>query len=155
MGYIAENCVTELYYVLKLAFAFILGGIIGWEREIAGKEAGIRTFGCISMGSAAFSIISPLMNFADPSRIAAQIVSGIGFLGAGIFIKGGIQPRGLTTAASLWVSAAVGTAVGFSLYIVATGLALTTAISLHLPSARLWTKLSTKQKRKVSSQNKE
>lgn len=142
----SHSWLDELYFVVKLAYAFLLGGVIGWEREIAGKEAGIRTFGCIAMGSAAFSIISPILNFADPSRIAAQIVSGIGFLGAGIFIKGGSQTRGLTTAASLWVSAAVGTAVGFSLYIVATGLAITTAVSLHLPSVRMWRKLSKKQK---------
>ena len=64
----------------------MLGAVIGWEREIAGKEAGIRTFGYISMGSAAFSIFSPLPDFADHSRIAAQIVLGIGFLGSGLFV---------------------------------------------------------------------
>ena len=143
------NWGIELFYVLKLIFAFILGGIIGWEREIAGKDAGIRTFGCIAMGSAAFSIFSQLMSFADTSRIAAQIVLGIGFLGSGLFINSGRRPRGLTTAASLWVSAAVGMAVGFSLYVVATGLSLITAATLHIPSAQFWKKLSKKSKRAV------
>lgn len=136
----------ELFFVLKLILAFFLGGLIGWEREIAGKDAGIRTFGCIAMGSAAFSIFSPLLSFADSSRIAAQIVLGIGFLGSGLFVNKDNRPKGLTTAASLWVSAAVGMAVGFSLYIVATGLALITAATLHIPSANFWTMLSKKSK---------
>jgi putative Mg2+ transporter-C (MgtC) family protein len=142
-----SSVLQELFYVLKLVFAFVLGGIIGWERELAGKEAGIRTFGCIAMGSAAFSIFSPLVNFADNSRIAAQIVLGIGFLGSGIFMRGE-KTAGLTTAASMWVSAAVGMAVGFSLYIVATGLALITAASLHMPSLKYWKILSGKSKKK-------
>ena len=99
----------QLYYVAHLAFAFLLGACIGWERELAGKEAGIRTFGGIAMGSAAFSILSPLLGFADNSRIAAQIVLGIGFLGSGLFVRRDDGQSGLTTAASLWCSAAVGT----------------------------------------------
>jgi len=144
-----QQWTQELYFVGKLAFAFLLGGVIGWEREIAGKEAGIRTFGCIAMGSAAFSIFSPLLNFADASRIAAQIVLGIGFLGSGLFFQQKDKPAGLTTAASLWVSAAVGMGVGFSYYVVAIGLSLITAASLHLPSSRLWSKLSKKKKRSI------
>ena len=146
-----SSVLQELFYVLKLVFAFVLGGIIGWERELAGKEAGIRTFGCIAMGSAAFSIFSPLVNFADNSRIAAQIVLGIGFLGSGIFMRGENKTAGLTTAASMWVSAAVGMGVGFSLYIVATGLALITAASLHMPSLKYWKMLSEKGKKKDRS----
>ncbi|NCP62212.1 MAG: MgtC/SapB family protein [Alphaproteobacteria bacterium] len=137
----------QLFYVAHLAFAFLLGAVIGWERERAGKEAGIRTFGCISMGSAAFSILSPLLGFADNSRIAAQIVLGIGFLGSGLFVRTGDRPSGLTTAASLWVSAAVGMSVGFSLYFLAVGLAIITALSLHLPSVNAWMRVSKKKNR--------
>jgi len=131
--------------------AFLLGAIIGWERERAGKEAGIRTFGCISMGSAAFSILSPVLGFADNSRIAAQIVLGIGFLGSGLFVRTGDTPSGLTTAASLWVSAAVGMAVGFSLHLLAFGLAILTALSLHLPSVNVWMRVSRKTKRRAKA----
>ncbi len=144
----------QLFYVAHLAFAFLLGAVIGWEREHAGKEAGIRTFGCISMGSAAFSILSPLLGFADNSRIAAQIVLGIGFLGSGLFVRTGDKPSGLTTAASLWVSAAVGMAVGFSLYFLATGLAAITAMSLYLPSVRAWKRVSKKKKRRIKAEAK-
>lgn len=141
----------QLFYIAHLAFAFLLGAIIGWERERAGKEAGIRTFGCISMGSCAFSILSPLLGFADNSRIAAQIVLGIGFLGSGLFVRNGDKATGLTTAAGLWVSAAVGMSVGFSLYILAAGLSILTALSLHLPSIKAWNRVSKKQKRHLKA----
>ena len=144
---------TELVYIARLIFAFLLGAIIGWERELAGKEAGIRTFGCIAMGSAAFSILSPLMGFADNSRIAAQIVLGIGFLGSGLFARSTADSGGLTTAASLWVSAAVGMAVGFSIYLVAIGLSIITAFSLHLAHSKYWWKLSKKTKRRSKKIN--
>lgn len=142
---------VQLFYVSHLAFAFLLGAVIGWERERAGKEAGIRTFGCIAMGSAAFSILSPLLGFADNSRIAAQIVLGIGFLGSGLFVRNADKPSGLTTAASLWVSAAVGMSVGFSLYYFAIGLSAITALSLHLPSVNAWIRISKKKKRRTKA----
>ena len=138
----------QLYYVAHLAFAFLLGACIGWERELAGKEAGIRTFGGIAMGSAAFSILSPLLGFADNSRIAAQIVLGIGFLGSGLFVRRDDGQSGLTTAASLWCSAAVGMSVGFSLYIFAVGLTAITALSLYLPSIKAWMRISKKNRRR-------
>ncbi len=141
----------QLFYIAHLAFAFLMGAIIGWERERAGKAAGIRTFGCIAMGSAAFSILSPLLGFADNSRIAAQIVLGIGFLGSGLFVRNGDTPSGLTTAASLWVSAAVGMSIGFSLYYFAMGLTTITALSLHLPSIKAWVVVSKKKKRRVKA----
>lgn len=144
----------QLFYVAHLAFAFLLGAVIGWERERAGKAAGIRTFGCIAMGSAAFSILSPLLGFADNSRIAAQIVLGIGFLGSGLFVRNGDTPSGLTTAASLWVSAAVGMSIGFSLYYFAMGLTAITALSLHLPSIKAWVVVSKKKKRRVTAAKK-
>ena len=100
--------------VIKLFVAIILGGIVGWEREINDRPAGLRTHVLVAMGSALITIVS--MSFQgpglDPSRIAAQIVSGIGFLGAGAILRRGNIVRGLTTAASLWVVAAIGMAVG-------------------------------------------
>ncbi len=141
----------QLYYVSHLALAFTLGATIGWERERAGKEAGIRTFGCICMGSAAFSILSPLLGFADNSRIAAQIVLGIGFLSSGLFVRREERQSGLTTAASLWCAAAVGMSVGFSLYIFAIGLTAITAISLHLPSVKAWMRISKKKRARMKA----
>ena len=108
--------------IIRLAVATILGGLLGLEREIHGRPAGLRTHLLVSLGAAAFMIMSPLFeritpNFTgDPGRIAAQIVSGIGFLGAGAIVKEGVTIRGLTTAACLWVAAAIGMASGAALY---------------------------------------
>jgi putative Mg2+ transporter-C (MgtC) family protein len=123
---------------LRLLFACALGGLIGFERELRDREAGIRTHLLVSLGSALFTIISAygfhefLTNGgnivrADPSRIAAQIVTGIGFLGAGAIIREGLSVRGLTTAATLWVVAAIGMSCGAGYYWPA---AATTALTL-------------------------
>ncbi|MEN6370621.1 MAG: MgtC/SapB family protein [Armatimonadota bacterium] len=100
--------------VLRLLLAVVLGGLIGLEREAHGRPAGLRTHILVSLGAALFTIISQSYTGArsDPSRIASQIVSGIGFLGAGTIIRQGSIIRGLTTAASLWTTAAIGMAVG-------------------------------------------
>jgi putative Mg2+ transporter-C (MgtC) family protein len=108
--------------IIRLAVATLLGAILGLEREIHGRPAGLRTHLLVSLGAAAFMIMSPLvagMNPGfpgDPGRIAAQIVTGIGFLGAGAIVKEGVNIRGLTTAACLWVAAAIGMACGAALY---------------------------------------
>ena len=108
--------------IIRLAIAALLGGILGLEREIHGRPAGLRTHLLVSLGAAAFMIMSPLVagmnpNFpGDPGRISAQIVTGIGFLGAGAIVKEGVSIRGLTTAACLWVAAAIGMACGAALY---------------------------------------
>jgi putative Mg2+ transporter-C (MgtC) family protein len=112
----------ELELAARLVIALVLGAVIGLEREIDRQPAGFRTHALVSLGSAFFTIISAY-GFADatldPSRIAAQIVSGIGFIGAGTILhqSGGI--RGLTTAASLWSVAAVGMAAGAGLLLLA------------------------------------
>lgn len=120
----------------QLALAVFFGALIGIERTLARKEAGTRTFAVVSLGSALFSIISinalkylpvtGLMEF-DPTRIAAQIVTGVGFIGAGVVIFAQSKLQGVTTAAGLWLAAAIGMAVGFKFYaaaIFATVLAL-------------------------------
>ena len=103
-----------LIFTSQILLAIVLGGILGWQRERIGKSAGPRTYALVSSGSALFTMLS-LYGFgiAEPARIAAQIVTGIGFLGAGIIIhKNGGVVEGLTTAAGLWAVAAVGMAVG-------------------------------------------
>ena len=102
----------------QLLLAVILGIAIGLERELAHKTAGMRTFAMVSLGSCLFSIISQGIMGADPARIAAQIVVGIGFLGAGSIIFRERHVQGLTTAAGLWAVAAIGMAVGFKLYLI-------------------------------------
>jgi len=103
--------------LLRLFVAAALGGAIGLERELRERQAGLRTHLVVSVGAALFTLVSAY-GFAsfdgkvDPSRIAAQIVSGIGFLGAGAIIRQGLSVRGLTTAASLWLVAAIGMAAG-------------------------------------------
>jgi putative Mg2+ transporter-C (MgtC) family protein len=113
--------------LLRLALAALLGGLIGFERELREREAGLRTHLLVSLGSALFTIVGAYgfhafldsganVVRADPTRIAAQIVTGIGFLGAGAIIRQGLSVRGLTTAATLWVVAAVGLASGAGYY---------------------------------------
>jgi putative Mg2+ transporter-C (MgtC) family protein len=103
--------------LLRLFVAAVLGGAIGLERELRERQAGLRTHLVVSVGSALFTLVSAygFHSFdgkVDPTRIAAQIVSGIGFLGAGAIIRQGLSVRGLTTAASLWLVAAIGMAAG-------------------------------------------
>jgi putative Mg2+ transporter-C (MgtC) family protein len=103
--------------LLRLFVAAALGGAIGLERELRERQAGLRTHLVVSVGSALFTLVSAygFHSFdgkVDPTRIAAQIVSGIGFLGAGAIIRQGLSVRGLTTAASLWLVAAIGMASG-------------------------------------------
>lgn len=105
----------------QLSLAAFLGLLVGIERRMAYKFAGMRTHALVAMGSALFSIISSALTgpTIDPTRVAAQIVTGIGFLGAGIIVFQDSKVRGLTTAAGIWSIAAVGMAVGFKLYAVA------------------------------------
>jgi putative Mg2+ transporter-C (MgtC) family protein len=101
----------------RLAFAAILGGLIGLERELRGYPAGIRTMALITMGSMLFTDVSQILGGDD--RVAAGIVTGIGFLGAGVIFREGYTVRGITTAATIWASAAIGMAIGRELYLVA------------------------------------
>jgi len=118
--------VWELEIVIRLLLAAVLGGLIGLEREALNKSAGFRTHTLVSVGSCLIMIvsISIFLQFSqsaniDPARIAAQVVSGIGFLGAGTIMRSGANVKGLTTAATLWVVAGIGLAVGSGSYLAA------------------------------------
>jgi putative Mg2+ transporter-C (MgtC) family protein len=98
--------------VLRLALALLLGSAIGFERQWNQKMAGLRTNALVALGSCGFVVFSAMVGQGDPTRVAAQVVSGIGFLGAGIILREGINVHGLNTAATLWCSAMVGTFSG-------------------------------------------
>lgn len=102
--------------ILQILFSIILGILIGLEREKHGKSVGIRTVSLITLGSTLFCLMSPTIFSGDNSRIIAQIVSGIGFLGTGIIFKNGDTVHGLTTAATIWAAAAIGCLVGTFMY---------------------------------------
>lgn len=106
-----------LYFVLRLLLSLVLGGILGWQRERIGKAAGPRTYALVALGSTLFTLLSlTAFGSADPAKVAAQIITGIGFLGAGVILHKQGTIEGITTAAGLWAVAAVGMAVGVGWY---------------------------------------
>lgn len=107
----------EIYFDLVLAF--ICGLVIGGERELKGKPAGISTQTLVMSAATIFTYLSHITGPGDPNRIAAQIVSGVGFLGAGIILKSENRVTNLTTAASIWYSASIGMALGFNQHLLA------------------------------------
>ncbi|HRB55732.1 MAG TPA: MgtC/SapB family protein, partial [Ferruginibacter sp.] len=100
----------------QVVFAFVIGAIIGIEREFRSKPAGFRTMILICVGSCLFTILSKESDSGSADRIASNIVTGIGFIGAGVIFKEGISINGITTAALIWVTAALGMAIGFHNY---------------------------------------
>lgn len=128
---------VQIDVLVRLAVAAAFGMVIGVERELGAQAAGLRTHMLVAIGACLFTLVSAYgfqgldgASETDPSRLAAQIVTGIGFLGAGAILREGQAVRGLTTAASLWVVAAVGIAVGVGMYF-ASGAAVTiTVLSL-------------------------
>jgi len=146
------NIAFDFDMIIRLLLASLLGGLIGLEREVHGRPAGFRTHLLVSLGACLFTIASIDFyrlygNFSgtgpvgvDPARVAAQVVTGIGFLGAGAIIKERASIRGLTTAACLWVAAAVGLACGSGMYhaaIVVTVLAVLSLLLLKKVENRL------------------
>jgi putative Mg2+ transporter-C (MgtC) family protein len=114
----------DVELMVRISLAFILGGIIGYERESIQRPAGLRTHMLVAAGSAAFTVVSVYAfigqgTVRDPSRVAAQVVAGVGFLGAGTIWRTSSTVRGLTTAASIWLVAAVGMLAGSGLYLLA------------------------------------
>jgi putative Mg2+ transporter-C (MgtC) family protein len=114
---------ADLDMLLRLSTAALFGGLIGFERELHGKEAGVRTYALVCLGSALIMIVSiqifetySKVAAVDPSRIAAQVVSGVGFLGAGAIIRNPKEIKGLTTAAGIWTASGIGLACGLGHY---------------------------------------
>ncbi|MCK0115045.1 MgtC/SapB family protein [Gelidibacter sp. F63206] len=144
--------ITE--YIFRIGAAFLLGGIIGFERQWQQKDAGLRTNTLVAIGAASYVLLSlDLHSLAggDPGRVTAQIVTGIGFIGAGVIMKDGFGVRGLNTAATIWCSAAVGTLAGMGFFagaIVTTTAVVLSHLTLRPISVRL-SKLSAYRKTKV------
>lgn len=110
----------EALMALRVVVAVLLGGFVGWEREWHAREAGIRTYGAVSLGACVFALISThIATGNNPHVIAAGVVTGIGFLGAGVILRDQGNVVGLTTAATLWATASVGLATGYGMYTLA------------------------------------
>ncbi|MBP7774739.1 MgtC/SapB family protein [Candidatus Woesebacteria bacterium] len=119
---------NEIQLIIDVFLSFLAGFVIGAERESRGKDAGISTHTMVIIGAMLFTYMSSLVDPASESRIAAQIVSGIGFLGAGLIVKDGANVKNLTTAASIWVAGAIGMAFGFNYH--AIGIIVTLVITI-------------------------
>ena len=132
-----ENLSAQLWILPNLLLSVLMGFIIGFERKVRFKEAGIRTHTIVCVGSALMMIVSKYaFDVADEARVAAQIVTGVGFLGAGMIVYRKNEVRGLTTAAGVWATAGVGMACGGGLYIIALGATLVIIAAqclFHLP----------------------
>ncbi len=125
----------QLALVVRLALGLVLGALVGWEREMQQEQAGFRTYALVGLGAALFTAVSATAFAAaspDPTRIAAQIVTGIGFIGGGAILRAGATVRGLSTAASLWGVAAIGLAAGAGLYVLAVAGALLVVFALEV-----------------------
>jgi putative Mg2+ transporter-C (MgtC) family protein len=133
---------VDLDVICRIVMAFVLGGIIGWERERHGISAGIRTYGSICLGACLFSIVSANIPGADPSRVAAQVATGVGFLGGGVIFRQGNYVSGLTTAATLWATAAIGLAVAFGMYVITIVTSILMVLLLFLPRLPWWKKFT-------------
>ena len=120
--------------VLRLLLAAVMGAAIGAQREWSGKPAGLRTLALISLGAALFAVISQYgFTGGNPSMIAAQVVSGVGFLGAGAILHNQNTVEGLTTAATVWVAAGIGLAVGSGFYLLSITVTVIGLIILFIP----------------------
>ena len=135
----------QLELVGRLALAVVLGSVLGWERQMGRHPAGLRTHMLVSLGAAAYTVAGAYGGWAllsggvgtveDPGRVAAQIITGIGFLGAGTIWRASAEEnviRGLTTAASIWVAASIGMLSGYGLYVLAAGTAILSFVVLRL-----------------------
>jgi putative Mg2+ transporter-C (MgtC) family protein len=130
----------ELKPILQVLLAAVLGALVGWQRERVHQEAGIRTFAAVSLGACVFGLITP-----GDMRIAAQVVSGIGFIGAGVIMRGRAHVHGLTTAAALWATASVGMAVAYGRLILGGVVAILIVVLLAIPTKK-WEKETPRQR---------
>lgn len=153
---IPQDIQNELLIVSKLLIAFILGAVIGLDREKHGSSAGIRTYAAVCLGAALFTAIGEhLEDVAAASRIIANILVGIGFMGAGIIYKNESANRssGLTTAATIWCTAGIGVAVGLNMLIIATVSAASIYFLLCLHHYKWYVKWKNKLKDKYENNN--
>jgi putative Mg2+ transporter-C (MgtC) family protein len=129
------DAASQLEPLLRMAAALALGAVVGLERELQRMPAGFRTHALVGLGAAIFTVVSAYAfpgPISDPTRIAAQIVTGVGFLGGGAILHYRGSVRGLTTAASLWAVAAIGMAAGAGLYVIAVGGAALVVVTLYV-----------------------
>jgi putative Mg2+ transporter-C (MgtC) family protein len=124
---------NEVNFLIDLGLSMAVGFAIGFERELRGKDAGISTHTLVIAGSTLFTFMSATVDPASDSRIAAQIVSGIGFLGAGLILKEGASVKNLTTAASIWFAGAIGMAIGFGYHMIAVMAAVASIVIPRVP----------------------
>lgn len=145
---------TLLDFILRILVASLSGAAVGFEREWSNKSAGLRTNTLVALGASIFVLLSSLVTelTGDPSRVLGQVVTGIGFLGAGVIFRQGFNVQGLTTAATLWCSAAIGAMAGFGHFIFATLCALLVIIiNLSFVFTDRW--FSNRQTKKKNNKN--
>ncbi len=137
---------VETLLAMRALIAALLGALIGWEREQHG-EAGIRTYAAVSLGACVFGLVSAhVIGAGDPTRIAAGVVTGVGFLGAGVILRERGHVAGLTTAATIWATASVGLAIAYGMYLLGTLTALIILGMLALHHLPFWHKIAGKTK---------
>lgn len=144
-----QNIQNELWIVVKIALAFLAGGFIGFDRERHGLDAGMRTYAAVCLGATLFTTLGEhLTDTTSISRIISNIIVGIGFLGAGIIYKDheSTSSKGLTSAATVWCTAAVGVAIGLDKFIIATASALALYFLLSLHHQKWYTRWKAKMK---------
>lgn len=135
----------ELLMAGRAILAALLGALVGWEREQHGREAGIRTYAAVSLGACVFGLISVhMMSSSDSTRIAAGVVTGVGFLGAGVILREQGRIAGLTTAATIWATSSIGLAIAFGMYVLGTLTALITFALLAVHHFPGWHRLKNK-----------
>lgn len=138
---------VEALMAWRAVIAALLGAFIGWERERHGLDAGVRTYAAMSLGACVFGLISAhVIGASDPTRIAAGVVTGVGFLGAGVILREQGRVAGLTTAATIWATASVGLAIAYGMYLLGTLTALIIFGLLALHHLPAWHRIKGKAK---------
>ena len=132
----------------RIFLSVLLGGVIGWQRESRGRDAGIRTYMATALGACAFGLISGAIG--DAGRISAGIVTGIGFIGGGIILRDAGRVTGLTTAATIWASAAVGLSAAYGIYHIAIITAVALLFILELDRAPGWSRVSLRSRQNLN-----
>jgi len=136
-----EKMISSSETVIRLVFAVLAGGVIGLEREVVHKPAGIRTHMLVSLGSALFVLITLETLPNEVARIVAGVATGVGFLGAGTIFRTKSEVQGLTTAASVWTVAALGLAIGLGYYLIMVVSVLLILVILHLNKFKFFSQL--------------